>query len=303
MSYYSTEGATIQEGAAGIGVGDYYLSMGNVPAGRLRAFKDGSLGRRVSGQMRGIGEYVEARAAGGGVHAFKQGILSGLGQHYDDTEASLHAWRDGVFSYQADALDGPLRAWNDGSLGQAPGGGPTLNLKDPVTMQELKSVLVMSVGTPTPEAQQMWGKDFIDDPIWGPTSVALWNSWLLSVGPRVGVTTAAAANALTAARGGNTFPNAKGVATALSASVASPGFPGNPAYFTTNFPRMSAWFQQFANAGADGKVTDPYFTVAQKTKGDKAPGGIKISTVAWIGAGGVAAFVGYMVFRKKKRAA
>lgn len=280
MAYYSSDGSIIQQGAAG--VGEFGLSLG---------------------------QYRQARAGGGRIRAFRSGILDvngrrqarGMGEYFARPNRP-EAYREGVFmdGFNIPEYDAPLESYREGSLGQVP---PTsFDLKDPGSLTEAKTAIAIAAGAMGQQYADKWNEQFFVSEIWDNRATELWRFFLTNVKTRMpALATGFTDQQLTTSTGKGEYPTAQGLLLALTTGVGSPGFPGNPNYFATNFPKLSAWMQSVAAAGGQGTVLEPYFTLTETVKGK--PGAFKLSTMAWVGFGAIALAGAYFVMKKRRPAA
>lgn len=240
-----------------------------------------------------LGQYTQARAGGGGVHAFRQGSLG----EYMEKPPQVDAYEDGVFADFSNIYPGPLESYQEGSLGQVM--PTTLDLKDPQSVTETKTAIAISSGAMAQQYLEKWNEEFYKSEIWDERATELWRFFLAFIKGRLpAIATTYTDAQLTVSAPKGEYPTATGLLLALTTGVGSPAFPGNPNYFATNFPKLSAWMQTVAAAGGQGQVLEPFFTFGETVKGK--PGALKMSTVAWFGFGATALVLGYMYFSKRR---
>lgn len=304
MSYYSNEGQNIYQGAAGYG--------------KLRAYKDGSLG---CARPRGAaGEYFSGAGGGGVLQAYQDGSLGDPGM--------LRAFQDGSLGgplfledesgvrqletpvtithapmgeyFTGPGGGGPLSPYRNGVLGAVEMGGPTLDLNNPAVMKELKIAMgAVIAGT---SYINEFPLEFYEDPSWGSEGTKLATYWW---GAAVNITVLALATtkgaALSSEEVGQVtdqigkglveparYPNALGVVNVVSLAGAA-GVPVPP----DKIPLLTAFATAAkAAAGPDGAP-----------RGDVIPpggGGFLKSNAAAFGLAAVALVGIALVFRKKR---
>lgn len=311
-AYFSSSGAPIRQGAAG--VGNYF--GGHLPA--VRAYQDGSLGEYFGGD--------NAAESAPPVFAFQDGVLGGP-RGSDD--GPLMAYKDGALGMplhidgrlmtrpvtihhgpmSGSLPNGALRAYRNGVLGAADPATKVANLQDPATLKEVKSVMALAAPSLALADQSVtqgekagaayFDEAFYESPVWGAKANELWS--------------AASANVLklpntpykesdvTREKKGNVYPTSTGLFAAIV--LAFPPTGGFPPAFQNQFPNLFYWATNAVASGGkmdDFKVTEPFFTEAERVKGKSVYAGISSTMLA---AGGAAVLVGagvYYVFKKKK---
>ncbi len=276
--------------------------------GPLTAYHDGSLGRM-------------ARQYGGGdagpLMAWADGIVGGnppdgsnpgkLASYHDGSlgwydqaaagigDAEPGAFDDGIFGVsERPRAPGPLMAYHDGSLGayaRAIGAAAenVLDLGDAHVLQELKTAmsLVAPEQTLTVDGQKVYTPDWYTSGIWDPQASLLWQ-YIVQKTPSFSGKT------VSVDLGAQSYPNATGIGFIVAALAAPQSGTYGPDYVKKNLPALYAWF----SAGG-GVVLPPYLSLADKTKGVRAPSETKMSTVAMYGLGAAALFGLALVFWRK----
>jgi hypothetical protein len=245
MAYFSSEGAPIHSGAAGVGQ----------DSGPLMAFRDGSLGRRGVGQDSGP------------LMAFNDGSLG-------QDSGPLMAFNDGSLGQDS----GPLMSFRDGSLGHpifmhssqgkqrlpSPvtlthgvrgcrgcgvgavtngNAGPTLNMSDPTTILEAKNLMGVVAQINAPQLTAAVPAGFFENPVWDEASKNFAGQWIVAVGSQMpGVDVASFFDAP------DLLPNASGVTGMLTILgypnlVSAPIEPTPPPTHEL-FPISTAFFDQ-----------------------------------------------------------
>lgn len=228
--------------------------------------------------------------------------MRGLGE-YMEMPSQEDAYEDGVFADFSNLSVGPLESYQEGSLGIGQVAMPTtLDLKDPQSVKETKTAIGIASGAMAQQYLEKWNEEFYASEIWDERATELWRFFLTFIKTKLpAVSTTYTDAQLTVSTSKGEYPTATGLLLALTTGVGSPAFPGNPNYFATNFPKLSAWMQTVAAAGGQGQVLEPNFTFGETVKGK--PGALKMSTVAWFGFGATALVVGYLYFKKRRPAA
>jgi len=268
MSYHSSHGAVIQQGAAGLG--------GAPPS--VFAYKDGSVGGR-------------AGHAPGALRSYRDGSL---GEYFS-----------GTGSYMSHL--GPVQAYDDGSLGEyfsgtagcgacgevaaetVPG---VLNMQDPVVVREVKALMAAA----TPEVAVAQGAEgeakggnyyderFYASGVWGVKADQLWKAADAGIRTKIPGITAP----LSSTKGEHAWPNAEGILAAYQLAIR--GGLLTPEAALSTMPTVVAFVGEAA-AAEGGKVTEPFFSEEESIKGKSA--WASMGTVAKVGlvGGGVALVV------------
>jgi len=267
--------------------------------GPLQSFHDGSLGQ--TGPLQAYADGIVGGSASnaempGPLFAYHDGSL-GEGPTSDDAGGTpISVFQDGIFERSESSPNfGPLQAFHDGSLGVFGGLGAdalTLDLGDQATLTEVKTLLSMASGgyAASTDAQKVYTPDFYTSGIWEPSASALWQYIVSNIPQMSGKNVSDSA-------GGRTFPNALGLGIIVGFMAAPSTSALGPDWVKKNMPNLFAWF-----TGGAGPVLPPYFTLADKTKGQRAStGGAKASMMVWYGVGAAALLGVALVMMRKKR--
>ena len=237
----------------------------------------------------------------GSLIAYREGIL-GQPQYSRDMPGPLQAMYGGTVGAPPYA-EAPRFTWPTAGLGAAPD-PQVLDLSAPAVVKEMKAAL--AIATPavamTEEGLNYFTEDFYQSPYWGPKASELFAAWLDQFEE-----TAAAAQQAASRSGlsvdvpGGLYPTPQGAITVAMMGVGSPGTPGNPEYFRSNFPALSA----FVLAGvatemdlSDFVVVPPFFSESERLRETK---GVKMSTIALVGLGVVGALGAAVVIGTRRR--
>lgn len=317
-AYFSSSGAPIRQGAAGIGS----FFSGEVPP--VHAFREGSLGEYFGGD--------NAAEAAPPVFAFQGGVLGGP---RGSSDGPLRAYKDGSLGGLGMPLyidgrlvtqpvtihhgpmsgalpQGPLRAWRNGVLGEAAYSGlhsEVANLQDAATLKEVKGVMAMAAPGLALADKSVTGSDktgaayfdevFYASPIWGQKSNELWSA--VSANILKLPETPYKESDVTREKSGNVFPTLAGLFAAIG--LAFPPTGGFPPAFQNQFPILYYWATDVIAAGGNlsgFKVTEPYFSEEERVKG-KGMSFAGITGKQMLAAGAVvaiAAGIGYAVLKK-----
>lgn len=311
-AYFSSSGAPIRQGAAGIGS----FFSGEVPP--VHAFREGSLGEYFGGD--------NAAEAAPPVFAFQDGVLGGPRgssdgplRAYKDGSLGLPLYIDGRLVTQPVTIhhgpmsgalpQGPLRAWRNGVLGAADPATKVANLQDPDTLKEVKGVMALAAPGVALADKSVTGSDktgaayfdevFYSSPIWGQKSNELWSA--VSANILKLPESPYKESDVTREKGGNVFPTPAGLFAAIG--LAFPPTGGFPPAFQNQFPNLYYWATNVIAAGGklgDFKVTEPFFSESERVKG-KGMSFASITGKQMLAAGAVvaiAAGIGYAVLKK-----
>lgn len=234
--------------------------------------------------------------------SYRDGIL-GHPDFIEQMPGRLQAYGDGVVGNPR--YERP--AWNWGALsGLGSVGDPhVLDLRDAATVREVKYALgfAMADVTLSQEGQAVYTPQFFDEPVWSILAAELFTQWVARYTSQVG---AGVTPQMLAVNGtGGMYPTPMAVQTMVAMGVGSPGQPGNPVWFQTNFPVLAQFSQAVVAAGSDLSqftVVGPYFSQHERREGES---GTKFSTLALVGLGAIgaigAALVVTTVLKRKKR--
>jgi hypothetical protein len=274
-----------QDGVFSGGRGDIWTSEETTDLSPVDAYQDGSLGVYEQASA-GIGMplYVDGNAVDAPMTIYHG--PAGVGQTLSDLRRIDRPWlmpRGGV-----DRRRSVLRG-----LGQAT--QKVLDLSDPATIKETKTALAFAMPdlALTGDGQAIYTEAWYASPVWDGAASELMASFVKKVMDK---TPSYKETDLAVTTDKGSYPTAVGVIAILSFGVGSPGYGTDPAYFPKNFPILHA-FQLAVGADAtSAEVKPPFFTEGEKVKGKE---GMKVSTMAFIGLGAVAAIGAYFVLRKK----
>lgn len=294
MAYYGS--VAINQGAAGLGsaaaVDQAPASWGpkgyreGLPYGKLMSYQDGVLGQRTpTGYQEGL-PY-------GPLKAFDDGVLGRLDQQahrvpMGQFDAPLMAYADGVVGGPPGGpRPGKLRAYRDGSLGEyfsplrglgQDANGPVIDMTDPLVISELKSAmsLMLPQVTLTEQGQKTYNEKWYENGLWDEAAGALWFQVAQMIAGQNG-----GAEAISKGSNSRRYPNGEGVVVLMGYFRDSPDYGSE--YVTNSFPILDA-----VTAGeAVPKVTEPFFTLESKVKGEPGEEPMIASTTMAYGIGAV----------------
>ena len=276
-------------------------------------------GARTNGGTLGPGGAENGANTNGGT--LGAGAAEGTGPAPESQGGPLMAYREGILGHP-DCLPpppGPLTAQYDGILGRPPynynwpvaGLGQTagpaniVNLKNAQMLKEIKTAMSMATANValTMEGMAYWDEWYYQEEFWSPKASELLLDWL-DVYAELAGAQAVPAEQLAVASDKGTYPTPIAIGTMVAMGVGSPGMPGNPDYFRTNFPSLAAFMDAVIASGSNyGQfaTNPPYFSPTELARGEE--GGLQMSTVALmglglVGIGGIALVL--MTSRKKK---
>jgi hypothetical protein len=213
----------------------------------------------------------------------------------------ISVFGQGIFGEHGDGMNrfGPLRSFHDGSLG-ADAAPPALDLGDEQTLMEVKALIgIMSAEqTATEAGQKVYPPEFYKSGIWEPNASALWQYFVSKTADFSGKT-------VSESGGNQTWPNATGIGYILSIlGTPTADNPYGEKWLKEQTPALYAWLSAVL-AGKGGQqpvVLAPYLSLTDKVKGQRASGGgvAKASMMAWYGLGAAALLGLALVFRKKR---
>ena len=250
------------------------------------------------------GTYPEA--APGPIDAYADGIVGTM--PYTETMPGPHmAYRDGVMG--ANSLHRAAgRSQFSGlrGLGALLGLGSSpkiIDLRDPATLREVKQAMSFAVPdvAMTEAGVTVYDAAYYASPIWEPKASEILGTWLERYLAAMPGTPAAALVTIGEA---GTYPTPIALMTMIAQSVGSPGTPGNPEFFQTNYPILSAFSRAAQAAEMDFSgfsVVPPYASEAARSAGGQ---GARLSTMALVGLGVVgalgAALIIHTTVKRKK---
>jgi hypothetical protein len=274
------------------------LGPGAGPGGG--AVSDGGTLGPGAGEGGAVGPEVQP----GPLTAYQSGIL-GEPPYPELMPGPLTAYREGVLGRPAYAR-APGFAWPTAGLGVV-ADPKTIDLRDAATVAQVKQAIAMAVPgvALTQEGSTYYDELFYESPLWGAKASELFAAWLdmfAELDQPAGQPEIPRAELAVDVPGG-IYPTARGLVTLVMMGVGSPGMPGNPEWFATNFPKLKMFVEAAIAVGMDMtqlSVVPPFFSEGERVREAK---GIKMSTVALVGLGVVGVLGAAVVIgtRRKRR--